>query len=590
VDHRFQQFYHTQDLSYAIFINNKILFASGEYNYDKFFRHSWLGNTRLYTEGLQENSYDHIAQEDENGRIAIVSTRTVPFSYNLANFSFLFVVGLLIILLLIFIQGVYNYFRGSRLFFYGRIQLYLNLAFFVPLIIVSISTLSLTSRSSQQQLDNEYLSRSRVFGQQITTFLSDHENNYTSAAFNEHLNDLANLSTTDANIYSAQGLLLATSQPKIFDSHLLSPYINPLVFQKIKSGEATFISSERVGKLDYFVAYTTLKSPKTAKLIGILGIPFFQSAYFLEKVQIVIFTNILNIFAFIFITLLVLSYFVSEWLTFPLRFITQSLRKTSLTKTNTPLSWNTNDEIGMMVKEYNSMLFKLGESKSELEHTQREKAWREIAQQVAHEIKNPLTPMKLTLQQLERAVQAGNGSVEKTRKAIEVLLSQVDTLNDIASSFSGFARMPEPVMRRFELIDVVKRVVDLHSPSGSISFKTAVKEAMVLGDEQMLSRTFSNIILNGFQAGLPGQRVQLHVQVERKGNAIRIEFKDNGKGIEPAIADRVFLPHFSTKRSGSGLGLAIARQAIEQMNGRIWFETRPGLGTSFFVQLPFIDD
>src|SRR5690606_36988038 len=156
-------------------------------------------------------------------------------------------------------------------------------------------------------------------------------------------------------------------------------------------------------------------------------------------------------------------YFVSDWLTFPLRFITQSLRRTSLTGMNNPLTWTATDEIGMMVKEYNSMLFKLSESKIELEQTQREKAWREIAQQVAHEIKNPLTPMKLTLQQLERAIRDGNGSPEKIQKAIASLLSQVDTLNDIASSFSGFARMPEPVIVKLEVVSLLKRVIDLHS-------------------------------------------------------------------------------------------------------------------------------
>ena len=171
-----------------------------------------------------------------------------------------------------------------------------------------------------------------------------------------------------------------------------------------------------MGSLEYNVSYAALKAPRTGKLIGILGIPFFQSAYSLEKVQISVLANILSIFALIFIALVILSYFVSQWLTFPLKFITQSLRRTSLIKTNQPLIWNAEDEIGLMVKEYNQMLFKLGESMAELEHTQRERAWREIAQQVAHEIKNPLTPMKLTLQQLERAMSAGNHTPKKQQK------------------------------------------------------------------------------------------------------------------------------------------------------------------------------
>ena len=590
VDRTFQQFYHTQDLNYAVFSYKDIVFTSGDYNYENFFDRSWLGNTDLYTKGISFAGYDHIAQEDQSGRIAVVSSKVVPLVYRVANFSFLFVLGLLIILVMIFIQGIYNYFMGRRLFFSARIQLYLNLAFFVPLIIVSLTTLGLTSRSSQQQLNAEYLSKSRVFGQQITSHLNEYVSDLEESrtTLSNELADLAKLSNMDANIYNTQGQLLASSQPLIFESNLISRYINSHAFFRILGGENLIIEAEEVGKLRYFVAYSAIKSPQTGDLIGILGVPFFQSVYLLERVQTIILSNILNIFAVIFIVLLVLSYFVSEWLTFPLRFITQSLRKTSLTRMNHPLTWTATDEIGIMVKEYNSMLFKLSESKIELEQTQREKAWREIAQQVAHEIKNPLTPMKLTLQQLERATREGNGSVEKTQKAIGNLLAQVDTLNEIASSFSGFARMPEPVIVRLDVIALLKRIVDLHSPTGDIVFKSSMREAFVLGDEQLLGRTFSNLILNGLQSGNPGQAVKVKVTVQREEGRVRIRFQDNGKGIDPEIADRVFLPHFSTKKSGSGLGLAISRQAIHQMNGLIFFETQPDKGTVFTIELPVV--
>jgi two-component system nitrogen regulation sensor histidine kinase NtrY len=586
VDFRIQQFYRTQDLNYAVFSNKQMVFSSGEFNYEKFFDTTLLGNPDLYTKGVSLADYDHIAVEDQNGRIAIVSTRQIPFIHKLANFSFFLVLGLLIILFMIFMQGVYQYFRGSRLFFSARIQLYLNLAFFIPLIIVSISTLSLTSRSSQQQLNDEYLNKSKIFSEQMVDYISPPGEAESSTVLENRLTDLAKLSDLDANIYYPNGELMATSQPLIFESNLLSTYVNAQAFGRITKGENLFIESEQVGSLNYFVSYAVLRSSQTGKLAGILGIPFFQSAYLLEKIQSVILINILNIFAFIFIVLLLLSYVVADRLTFPLRFITQSLRKTSLTNSNTPLTWPAEDEIGLMVKEYNSMLFKLSESKNELEQTQREKAWREIAQQVAHEIKNPLTPMKLTLQQLERSLQTGSNTQEKTSKAIAALLGQVDTLNEIASSFSGFVKMPAPVIQSLEIISTVKRTIDLHSPTGEITFRTTMKEAWVMGDIQLLSRTFSNIILNALQAGKPGQGIQVVITIELINSFCRIVFKDNGKGIEPQIADRVFIPHFSTKKTGSGLGLAIAKQAIEQMNGRIWFETQVDKGTAFYIELP----
>jgi nitrogen fixation/metabolism regulation signal transduction histidine kinase len=243
-----------------------------------------------------------------------------------------------------------------------------------------------------------------------------------------------------------------------------------------------------------------------------------------------------------------------------------------------------------MVKEYNQMLFKLSESKAELEQTQRERTWREIAQQVAHEIKNPLTPMKLTLQQLQRSVQNETNTPERTEKAVSSLLTQVDTLNDIALSFSTFAKMPEPVIQRLELVSLVRRIVLLHSQSGELNFQTSVKEAYISGDEQLLGRTFSNIILNAFQSAIPGRQQHLKVTLERREAKYLLVFRDNGKGISPDIAERIFLSHFSTKKSGSGLGLAIARQAIEQMAGTIWFDTVVGEGTTFYIELPTLGD
>lgn len=588
VDKSFQHFYHSQDISYAVFTDSTILFSSGKFNYDLSFGLNWLGNPELYKEGVITDGYLHIAQEDQNNRVAVVSSRLPPRMHTLANFSFLMVLGLIIILVFLLIHGIVNYVRGEKLYFSARIQLLLNLAFFLPLFLVSITTLNLTSRSSQNQVNDDYLNKAESFSSQLSVQLDDYLDNDREkvVSFENQLTDLAKLTNLDANVYDARGKLLATSQPQIFENNLLSNYIHPEALRKIEHGENVAIETERVGTLEYYVSYAALKAPLTGKLIGILGIPFFQSAYSIEKVQITILANILNIFVLMFIVLVILSYFVSQWLTFPLKFITQSLQRTSLTKINQPLTWKADDEIGLMVREYNQMLYKLSESKAELEQTQRERTWREIAQQVAHEIKNPLTPMKLTLQQLQRSLQSETNTIEKTEKAVSSLLSQVETLNEIASSFSTFAKMPEPVMQRLELVSLVRRIVLLHSQSGMLSFSTTLREIFIQGDEQLLGRTFSNLILNAFQSGRPGHQQQLKIFLDIKDGKVLLRFQDSGKGIEPHVAERIFLSHFSTKKSGSGLGLAIAKQAIEQMHGKIWFDTVVGQGTTFFIELP----
>ncbi len=588
VDNRFNQFYRTEDLSYAVYRDQQILFSSGDFNFERLFDYSWLGDPAIHTEGVSKLGYMHIAFEDQSNRVAVVSMPMVRTAYVLANFSFLMVLGLGIILILVLALGIVNYWRGSKLVFSARIQLFLNLSFFLPLIVVSITTLSLTSIANKEQLDKEYIDKSRVFGDQMSIVLDDYLIDNYSLDFEAELTDLAKLSNLDANIYLPHGKLLSSSQPLIYENGLLSEYINPEALERIQRGESLFIIPEQVGTLNYYVSYTVLQSPRTGDIIGILGIPFFQAGSSLEKAQITVLANILNVFAGIFILLLVLSYFVSQWLTYPLKIITQSLSKTSLTQMNQPLTWKADDEIGLMVKEYNQMLFNLGESKAELEQTQREKTWREMAQQVAHEIKNPLTPMKLTLQQLERAIKGETNTPEKTDKAIASLLQQVDTLNDIASSFSSFAKMPEPIIRELELVSLLKRVVNLHNHSGEINLSLGTKEVVIRGDDQLLSRIFSNLIINGFQAARPGISAKVSIEVVLIGQYVRVIFRDNGKGIKPELEESVFIPHFSTKRSGSGLGLAISKQGIQQMNGRIWFESKVGVGTTFFIELPSV--
>jgi nitrogen fixation/metabolism regulation signal transduction histidine kinase len=242
-----------------------------------------------------------------------------------------------------------------------------------------------------------------------------------------------------------------------------------------------------------------------------------------------------------------------------------------------------------MVQEYNRMLSNLEKNKIELARSKKESAWREMAQQVAHEIKNPLTPMKLTLQQLEMLMHGGSFPKEKAESAVKNLLVQLEILNEIATSFSSFARMPAPILHRTDINRLVEKAVALHAnhPLGKVSLKSSATPLFVMGDDQLLSRIFSNLILNALQSGRDNDGVLVEVTVtQSEGNAV-ISFRDNGRGIDESLRDKVFMPHFTTKQSGSGLGLAISRQGIEQSGGSIWFETS-STGTVFFVALPSV--
>lgn len=584
VDNRFQEMFHAQDFSYCIWNNDEIQVQSGEFNYRAGFA-SLLNQQELYREGIVHAGFLHTATRDATGRSVVVSSAAPPVVYRIADFSFLIILGLFVLLILLAIIGIIDYLRDERPLLATRIQLILNLAFFIPLITVSVITLGLTARSNQQQLSAEYEVKSRNFSTEVgNLFLEDEQS--TETVTEQNFIQLSKLASLDANLFTADGKLRFTTQQLVFENQLLTPYINPQALKRIRQGERVFTMDEQVGSLQYFVAYSALHSPFDGSLIGVIGIPFYQSAYLLERMQVTVLANILSIFTAVFVVLVIISYWVSRWLTFPLRMITQKLGRISLTQSNQPMEWSSDDEIGIMVREYNQMLASLSESKMELERNQRERAWREIAQQVAHEIKNPLTPMKLLLQQAERIQDTDPKMAEKIKRTIASLLSQVDTLDGIASSFSTFAKMPEPVMDRVELIQLVQSVIQLHTATIPVTFRSDVATAWIRADQQLLQRIIANLLLNSAQAKRDEVELQVNVTVSKRDNRIVLSVADNGTGIDSQLQDKIFLPHFSTKKSGSGLGLAIARQGIEQMGGSIYFESSLGSGTVFYIELP----
>jgi signal transduction histidine kinase len=192
------------------------------------------------------------------------------------------------------------------------------------------------------------------------------------------------------------------------------------------------------------------------------------------------------------------------------------------------------------------------------------------------------------LQQLEHAMLTDGISKEKMKKSLQTLLQQVEILNDIATSFSAFARMPAPILQKIELTALIRQVVNLHADYKEGKVELAIMDAPinVMGDEQLLSRVFSNVLLNALQSGVEGKVITIHIAVKKEGGKCLISFRDDGLGIDPDLREKVFMPHFSTKKSGSGLGLAIAKQGIEQNGGTISFETASGIGTTFFIEIP----
>lgn len=584
------------EYSYAIVESHQIVYSSGEFNYYRDFNKSLLDKASIYTDEIQSGRYRHFARRDvEKDRTIIVTSRSYPFMHVVSNFSFLFLMIIFFVLLTLVVASRYVSFGAIRLNYAAKIQLYANFAFFIPLLAISVTTLSVLISSYKREVEKDYLNRAEKVSEEIVEPLYAYYRNVSDKEeLSGRLAQLANYTDVDINVYTNAGRLLTTNQPRIYEKDILSEYINPEAIAAImEENSASLILDETVGGLTYKATYVAVKYFLSGDQIGILSVPFFGSKIELEQQIIVVLTRIINIFTFVLIVSLIVSYFASKWLTFPLRLITQKIRRTTLSEYNEPLTWHSRDEIGLMVGEYNRMLENLEESKKALSRSEKESAWREMAKQVAHEIKNPLTPMKLTLQHLRRMMEKNmpenGGFIEKP---INTLLHHVDTLSDIAQSFAAFAQMPAPESEKFEIASLLKQTIGLYSNEEAGRIETDIEDGpfFVIGDAQWMSRIFSNLIINGMQAVPEGREAVIRIKLKKTGSQkALIEISDNGTGIPENIREKVFIPNFSTKFTGSGIGLAVAKRGVEHAGGKIWFETEDNMGTSFFIELPLAE-
>ena len=636
VDQKFFQPGSATQLSYAGYDHGRLVYAEGDFDYARRLSAAELAAPRLYTAGLVLAGFHHLAVRGAAGRTAVVTTATYSVGDGLANFSFQFLLGALFWLGLLGATLLLRGRAGQRLQlnFSTRIQLLLNVGILVPLVVVSIATAGQLINSYQRDLARTYERRGALALESLRRRPALLADTTRPAQLEALVRDVAALTETDLNLYDANGRLLVSSQPLIFEAGLLGPLLNPRALTALREqGQTRALLTERAGSLSFSVLYVPVRVGEAAAggaavpvgapfndptrepaldqaqpggTVGYVGIPFFDSEKELNGKLTELFTTILNIFTVLFLLFLALAFAAARQLTAPLKLLTEKLTRTTLTGTNEPLEYrSSDDEIGLLVREYNAMLAKLDASKRELATQEKEAAWREMARQVAHEIKNPLTPMKLSLQFLQKAIAERRPNAEELIGRIsQTLITQIDVLTDIATSFSTFTNLPVMRAERLHLPTLLRRCADLFGqdqdqdqspdqPDGRNDLTlTLPSDAddlaryVVFADENLLVRTLNNLLINARQAIPEGRAPRLALTLTAAPGRLRVALADNGNGIADDVRERVFLPNFTTKASGSGIGLAVAKRGIESAGGHIWFETVVGEGTVFYLELP----
>jgi two-component system nitrogen regulation sensor histidine kinase NtrY len=402
---------------------------------------------------------------------------------------------------------------------------------------------------------------------------------------------VADVHGVNVNVYDLYGNLQVASENMVYSRGVLSNKIHPVAYYHLNNlREIQHVQEETIDPLSYLSIYTTIRG-KDRQPVFYLNIPYFTSQLDLKQEISNFLVTIINLNAFIFLIAGILALFITNKITQSFSVIGEKMRAIKLGGTNEAIVWNKSDEIGELVKQYNRMVQQLEQSAEALARSEREGAWREMARQVAHEIKNPLTPMKLSIQYLQRAVNNNSDNVKDlTASVANTLIEQIDHLSKIAADFSQFANITNRKIEIVDLHQVIGSLVDLYStdPRVRITWHHPPGSLVMKADKTQMNRVFTNLLANAVDASQEREFTLIEVQETIMDQEITISIRDNGEGIPEERWSKIFLPNFTTKTSGTGLGLAMCKSIVEQAQGQIWFETNPDTGTTFFVRLPVI--
>ena len=352
----------------------------------------------------------------------------------------------------------------------------------------------------------------------------------------------------------------------------------------LEGGKITKENSTDIGKFQS--SYTVLKD-EFGKKYAILFFPYFQDVSFAESELNVFLTTLYQIYFIMLVVAIVLAYFISRYVTRSIETIRLKIGQTGLLKKNEKiLLKNATKEIDSLVNSYNKMIDDLEDSAEKLAKNEREQAWQEMARQVAHEIKNPLTPMRLTVQSFQRT--SSLDSKEEKRKLndfCDTLIEQIDTMSGVATSFSDFATLPKTQLEKSDIVDATKKVVEIFEQN-NINFESSKESIVMKLDKEQWIRVMTNLIKNSIQA-IPSDREQkINVEISDSTNSVKIIVSDNGLGVLEKNKEKIFEPKFTTKTDGMGLGLGIVKNIINSHRGKISYKSKPNKGTKFTISLP----
>lgn len=404
--------------------------------------------------------------------------------------------------------------------------------------------------------------------------------------FQERIYEISSINKLNISIFDPHGNLLVSSKTNAFEENSTLPLSYKILNDLSQKPNHRILKIREEEGVSYQSSYTFINDPKFNR-IGILEVQFTQDNSEIEKELQEFIQRLSIVYVLMFLIAIVFAYFLSSYITRSIQTISERMQQTRLNERNEKIILDSaSSEIEILVDAYNNMIDQLEESVAKLAKSEREQAWREMAKQVAHEIKNPLTPMRLTVQSFERKFNPEDKNIKvKLAEYSQTLIQQIDVMSSIASAFSDFAKMPTQHRERINVVSVVKLALDIFNED-YISYQSSETEIYANLDKTQLIRIVNNLVKNATQATELEKSPIIEVKVTSDTKNVSILVSDNGKGISKDVEDLIFEPKFTTKTSGMGLGLGMIKNIIEAYGGRIFFESNLGQGTVFTVILP----
>ena len=397
----------------------------------------------------------------------------------------------------------------------------------------------------------------------------------------EKIYQVSDVQSVKFSIYSLDGDLINSTLPKNEINSLNPELLSRILGQK----DSKIIEITQINNIQYRSSFSLILDDNFSPL-WILNLPYYDddnlNSYELDSFLIILG----EVYFFLLILSIIISYFVSQYMTKAISEIALKMKQTRLDKRNSKIKIKARSkEVNSLVESYNNMVEMLDKNVQELSKSNKEQAWREMAKQVAHEIKNPLTPMKLSVQSFERDFINDKKNKEKVEDFSQTIIQQIDTMSSIASAFSNFAEMPTQQGEKLNIVKAVRLSLEIFKEK-HIVFESDTDRLVIDIDRPQIVRIMTNLIKNAIQACENNKSPLIKVSIKKMSKTVRITVKDNGSGIPLNIRKNIFEPNFTTKSGGMGLGLGMVKNLVNSYGGKIDFESKINKGTIFKITFP----